>query len=435
MEEAATGSKQTIITEITQKLRLLKIIGAFIVITLLAVILRYLFKPASEVLNFLPEISITLIIGMVIFLALVGLYLWTVVSRQIITSIDNYRNKLDRILSVTRDLREEIYGDIILEKIMEHSLSMTQSDAGSILLLEDDTFVFKVVKGEKASELLGKTIPKGKGIAGWVAENGQPLRVADAKSEKRFNTEVDQVTGYDTRSVLCVPLMMKTGIVGVIELLNKKNDYYSEKDEELIAYLADQAAVSLARAKFYEDQKNFEIHITDILLETIDVQIPEKMGHSKRVAKYSNIIARAINMSEEEKKRLYYACLLHDVGFLRIKADENYQSEYFRQHPVIGYEMILPINFYAHVAPFILCHHERYDGLGYPKGLQGEAIPLESRIIAIAEAFDAMVSATSYKIPMSFEAAIEELQRNAGTQFDFWLVDEFINNITPEHLQ
>jgi HD-GYP domain-containing protein (c-di-GMP phosphodiesterase class II) len=96
--------------------------------------------------------------------------------------------------------------------------------------------------------------------------------------------------------------------------------------------------------------------------------------------------------------------------------------------------MISPINFYADVAPFILYHHERYDGLGYPKRLKGEAIPLESRIIAIAEAFDAMVSETSYKVPLDFHSAVEELKRNAGTQFDFWLVDVFSSNITPELL-
>ena len=96
--------------------------------------------------------------------------------------------------------------------------------------------------------------------------------------------------------------------------------------------------------------------------------------------------------------------------------------------------MIRPINFYAGIAPFILHHHERYDGTGYPLRLTGEEIPLESRIIAIADAFDVMVNETSYKVPLGFDAAIEELQRNAGTQFDFWLVEVFVQNISPELL-
>jgi HD-GYP domain-containing protein (c-di-GMP phosphodiesterase class II) len=108
--------------------------------------------------------------------------------------------------------------------------------------------------------------------------------------------------------------------------------------------------------------------------------------------------------------------------------------------------MLRPINFYADIAPIILHHHERYDGKGYPSGLKGEEIPLGSRIISIAEAFDAMVSREAHKytgkLPgvderpsvSEFDSAIQELKNNAGTQFDPGLVEAFINNITPEHL-
>jgi putative methionine-R-sulfoxide reductase with GAF domain len=434
MKDESQGDKQSLIAEIKQKIRLLNAIAAFIIITLLAVIFRYLFKPLDEFLDFLPDISITLIIGIVVFLSVIGFYMWAVVSRKIIRSIENYRNRLDQILTLTRDMREEIYGDILLEKIMDSSLALTQSDAGSILLVEESDLVFKIVKGAKAEDLPGKSIPVGRGIAGWVAKSGKSLLTGELQSDPRFDPEIDMITGYETKSVLCVPLAMKTGVIGVIELLNKKNGYYTEKDEELIVYLAGQAAISLARAKFFEDQKNYEIHLTDILMETLDSQIIEKTGHSKRVAKYGNIIAKAINMTENQQRQLYFACLLHDVGFLKIRNEDNFRREYYVRHPVIGYEMISPINFYAGIAPFILHHHERYDGTGYPLQLAGDDIPLESRIIAIADAFDVMVSENSYKVPLSFPAAIEELQRNAGTQFDFWLVEVFIQNISPELL-
>jgi putative methionine-R-sulfoxide reductase with GAF domain len=435
MADESNSVKKSIIDDIRQKIRLLNAIAAFIVVTLLAVILRYLYKPFTEATNFLPDVSVTLIIGIILFLTVIGFYMWAVVTRRIIGIIGKYRNRLDRILTITKDLREEIYGDILLDKIMDHSLSITQSDAGSIFLIEGDNLVLKVTKGEKTAGPVGAAIPKGKGIAGWVAERGVPVRIANAKGDERFDSEIDEIPEYQTSSVLCVPLTMKTGVIGVIELLKKKGGFYSERDEEIITYIADHAAISLARARFYEDQKNYEIHVTDILLEAIDFQVPEKMGHPKRVAKYSNIIAKAINMSEEERKRLYFACLLHDVGFLKIRAEDNFKREYFIKHPVIGFDMISPINFYADVAPFILHHHERYDGSGYPHKLKGEEIPLEARIIAIADAFDVMVSETSYKIPVNFDDAVEELKRNAGTQFDFWLVDEFVSNVTPELLQ
>jgi putative methionine-R-sulfoxide reductase with GAF domain len=434
MQKESAEKKKSFITEIKKKIRVLNSIAAFIVVVLLAVILRYLFEPFSEFMNFLPDVSVTVIIGIVLVLAIVGFSMWRAVTKQIIRSIKEYRERLDGLLHVTKDLRDEKHADILLGKIMNYALSLTRSDAGAVILAEGDALLYKTVTGDTASERTGKTIPRGKGIIGWVAENNTPVRIANAEKDERFDPDVDRMSGLKTMPVLSVPLKIGPRVIGVLQLLNKRDGSYTEQEEEIIMYLADQAASSIDRTKFYEDQKNYEIHVTDTLLETIDHQIPEKAGHSKRVAKYSNIMAKAINMSEDKQKRLYFASLLHDVGFLRIRSDVNYHREYYIKHPLIGYEMIQPINFYADIAPFILSHHERYDGSGYPQGLQGEDIPLEARIIAIAEAFDVMVSETSYKLPLSFDAALKELQRNAGTQFDFWLVDVFNSNIRPEHL-
>ncbi|MDP2158725.1 MAG: HD domain-containing protein, partial [Nitrospirota bacterium] len=254
---------------------------------------------------------------------------------------------------------------------------------------------------------------------------------------KQFNPQYDEMTGFETKSILCVPLKTKSGVIGVLAVLNKEGGYhYRQRDEDILSYLGEQAAISILKTKFVEDQKNYEIHLTDLLLETIDFQLPEKKGHALRVARYSNMLAKALDMSMEKKKKLYFACLLHDVGFLKINLDEAYKKEVFMQHPVIGYEMIRPITFYAEIAPFILHHHQHYDGNGYPPSkLKGEHIPLEARIIAIAEAFDAMTSPLSYKVPASYEDALEELKKKAGTQFDPRLVDLFVSNITPEHIK
>lgn len=437
MAKESLKSKNSVVNEIKKTNRLLNSIVIFVVVVLFAVILRYLYQPVSSYLDFLPEISITLIITIVFFLVAVGLYLSMALSRQTVRIIEDYSSRLERLLNITRDLREELYGDILLEKIMDYALSITQSAAGSVLLVDDEgKLVFKIVRGENASKLIGTSVEKGRGISGWVAENGLPVRILDASKDERFNPDIDTITGFETNTVLCVPLITKSGIVGVLELLNKERGHpYRERDEEIISFLAEQAAISIIKTKFYEDQKNYEIHLTEMLLEAIDFQIPDKIGHSRRVARYSNIIARILNMSEEEKKNLYFASLLHDVGFLKIKSDEIFKKEEYIKHPVVGYEMIKPINFYALIAPFILHHHERYDGFGYPSKLKGEDIPLEARIIAIAEAFDAMISKTTYRVPVSFEEAAEELRHNAGSQFDPELVGIFLSNITPEHVQ
>jgi HD-GYP domain-containing protein (c-di-GMP phosphodiesterase class II) len=434
MSRQGRSPKPSIIEEIRAKLRFLNLVAAFVVLMLLAVILRYLFEPLNEALAFLPDISVTFILIIVLIITVAGFIMWRALSKKIIQSIEKYRERLDTIFAVTKDMREEVYGDILLDKIISYGISLTQSNAGVILLKENNDFVFRVVKGPSRDTLMGKTLPKGRGIAGWVLKNGQIMNVSNATDDKRFDASVDALSGEQTRSVLSIPLSTKEGVIGVIEL-SQQEGTYSNKDAELIGYLADQAASSLQQTQFHEDQKNYEIHITDILLKAIDVHIPEKRGHSHRVAKYSNIIAKAINMSEEKKKRLYLASLLHDIGFLRIKAEEMLTREDCIKHSVIGYEMIRPINFYADIAPFILHHHERYDGSGYPAKLQGDAIPLEARIIAIAEAFDAMTSGSYYKAPIKVDQAIRELEENAGTQFDSFLVQNFVKNIQITHPQ
>lgn len=421
--------RKTATAEIRTKIRLLNLVITFIILTLLFVIIRYLYGPLYQFLSFLPDTSMIAIVALAMFLVAIGLYLSRVLSGQVIRRIEEYGDRLDSILNITRDIREEIYGDILLEKIINCSLTITGSDVGSILLVDGDNLVFKIVKGPPVQELLGKTIPKDTGVGGWVLNHGEPVLIADVKKDERYVAPIDELKEYQPKSLLCVPLRTKSTAIGVIELVHKKHGFYDERDIEVISYLADQAAISIEKAKFYDDQRNYEIHLTDILLDAIDRFMPEKEGHSKRVARYANIIAKALNMPEGKKRRLYFACLVHDIGFLRLSPDKFYEKETHAAHPAIGYEMLNQITFYRDIAPYVLYHHERYDGEGYPEKLKGNAIPLESRIIAIAEAFDSMVSGLSYKVSINFDVAIKELLRTKGGQFDPELVDLFVSNI------
>jgi putative methionine-R-sulfoxide reductase with GAF domain len=429
--------KISVIHEIKKKIRLIILIASFVIVTLFGIIFVDLYKKVFPFLDFFSELPIAVIIIFTLILSFLGLYLSITISRRMIRIMQEYSLRLDRLLNITKDLREEIHGDILLEKIMDYALSITHSDAGSLLLMENgNNLVFRILRGDQASQLQGTSLKARKGLIGWAAEKGLPVRIDDVSKDDRFSPEHDALTGYETRSIMCIPLKIKGKVIGVLVLLNKKGGHmYRQRDEEIITYLADQAAISILKTKFVEDQKNYEIHLTEILLESIDSQLSNKKGHSKRVARYSNIMGKALNIAEDAQRRLYFASLLHDVGFLKIHASDLYSKEEHMRHPVVGYEMIKPINFYSDIAPYILHHHERYDGYGYPSQLKGEEIPLVARIITIAEAFDAMTSATSYKIPISFEDALEELKNNAGTQFDPDLVKIFVENISQKNIQ
>ena len=432
-ENVLTGKSAA--KEVKAKLGLLNALNTFVVFVLLAVILSYLYEPVGRAMSFLPELSVAVIILIATVLTLLSVTLSRIFAVQVVRSIERYSNLLKNVLNVTSEIKDEIYGDILLEKIMEHSIELTGSEAGSILLDEGGALVFKTVKGSQAGELVGKKVPLDKGVGGWVLQHSEPVMISDVSQDKRFDSHMDELTGFSTRSILSVPLRTKDRTIGVIELLNKSDGNYLDRDLELVSYLADQAAISIERAKFYEDQRNFEIQFTDILLDTLDRLMPDKRGHSKRVASYCSVVARSLRMSDERARKLYYASLLHDLGFIRIAQNRFADADMFRQHPTIGYEMLAAVNFYSDIAPFVLCHHERYDGGGYPSGLQGAKIPLEARIIAVAEAFDSMTSNHSYKQALGFEVAIEELKKHAGTQFDPAVVEHFAANISEAEVR
>ena len=349
--------------------------------------------------------------------------------------MENYHNNLKCLLNLSFAMTGENHEDALLEKILKYATALVDAKAAYILLIDKNTLFVKSAVGLDSKKVMGVSIPKTEGIAGCAIQSGEYVIANDAKHDERFSPVIDRLAGYETGSVLCVPLKVRTKVIGVLELLNKTLGTFAQEDAESIFYFANQAAMAIDIAHFYENQKNFEIHLTGVLLDAIDNTFPEKRGHSVRVAKYALSIARALNMSEEEQKKLYRACLLHDIGFLKLNPKDILSMDKYKLHPQLAYEMLRVIDFYADIAPIVLQHHERYDGKGYPSRLKGEGIQLESRIIAIAEAFDAMVSKDSYKsFTYDFETAIEKLKDNAGTQFDPQLVGMFVKNISPEYI-
>ncbi|MBM4141741.1 MAG: GAF domain-containing protein, partial [Nitrospira sp.] len=328
--------------EIKKYIRILNGLLVLVVYCMLFLIVKYLY----EVLEYIPITSTIGIIVIASFFIVLSIYLSNRASNRAIKKIEEYSSKLDTLLTVTRDIKGEKYSDILLDKIMDSSLAMTGADAGSILLIEDEALTFKIVKGKDPKIVVGTTMPNDKGITGWVVSTGQSVRIEDASADRRFDPSVDAITIYQTRSLMCVPMRLRSGIVGVIELINKRQGDFTEEDETIISYFADQAAIAIDRAMFFEGQKNYEIHITDMLLDSIDNYILQKRGHSRRIAKYSFLIARAMNMSDEEKNKLYRASLMHDIGFLKIKLDEPQTIEGYGRHVVIGHDLLKQVTFY-----------------------------------------------------------------------------------------
>lgn len=185
-----------------------------------------------------------------------------------------------------------------------------------------------------------------------------------------------------------------------------------------------------------EDLK--EIRITELIetiLTILDARDPYTLAHSLRVTQIATLIAKDMKLPRKQIKVIHEAAYMHDIGKVGIpdrvlnKAGRLSREEmcYMQAHSRIGYNVLVKIPLFRNIAEIVLSHHERWDGMGYPSGLPGNDIPLESRIIAIADAFDAITSDRPYRQGQSMEYGIEEIQKHSGDQFDPSVVNHFLN--------
>ena len=169
------------------------------------------------------------------------------------------------------------------------------------------------------------------------------------------------------------------------------------------------------------------------LTATLRVRDAETQGHSERVVKFSSLLGHELNLNERQLESLTYGSLLHDIGKIGVpdailrKPGRLTEVEWsrMRQHPLLGLQIVSGIESLEGASLVVAQHHERWDGTGYPFGLSGDEIDRNARIFAVADAFDAMTSERPYNLRKSFEAALEELQRCAGKQFDPEVVEAF----------
>jgi HD-GYP domain-containing protein (c-di-GMP phosphodiesterase class II) len=170
------------------------------------------------------------------------------------------------------------------------------------------------------------------------------------------------------------------------------------------------------------------IHAIAYALETRD---PYTAGHQRQVAKIATAIAREMDLPEMMIEGVHFGSLIHDLGKISIPAEiltrprrlTSLEMQMMQTHPQAGYEIVMGIDFPWPVAEMILQHHERMDGTGYPNGLKGDEIPLESRILAVADVVDAMTSHRPYRAGLGIDKALEEIERNRGTYYDPLVVD------------
>jgi response regulator RpfG family c-di-GMP phosphodiesterase len=317
----------------------------------------------------------------------------------------------------------QIFGQVI--KMTELTLG---AEAASILLFRnnDQELYFEAATGPVGRTLRQVKLNTQYGIAGQVARTGKPLIVNDVARSKNFHKMIDDTTGFATQSLVCAPLSVNKKILGVIEVLNKRDGTsFGEHDLEAVVSVANTAAMAIENTRLYQNLMEAYNNTLESAASAVDMKGPYMRGHSRRVMEYVMKAGIVLSFSTEEMETLQYAGLLHDIGKILIdgsiltKTEPLTSQEWdeLRRHSAAGAELMASVPFLEKARQMVLYHHERYDGKGYPEGLKGEDIPMGARIIAAANAYDAMTNDNLFRSACTIEEAVKQLRDNSGTQF------------------
>ncbi len=245
----------------------------------------------------------------------------------------------------------------------------------------------------------------------------------------------------EIENLVAIPIYIRDRFSGAVIACNKPGGFGDEEDEVLLA-LGDHAGAVLQNAQLHGLLRGSYLKTVAMLTDAVQAKDPFLRGHSDEVAKLVANVADRLGVEPERREQMLFGSLLHDVGkigiteriLLKPAALTPQEREVIEMHPRIGHRLVEQVPALRPIALGVLHHHERWDGKGYPSGLSSENIPLEARIIAVADTFSAMTSDRPYREKVSAEEACLELERCAGTQFDPDVVRAFVNEVrrTPE---
>ena len=350
------------------------------------------------------------------------------------SELEKSKDQLSVLYQVSRTISSTLKLDDILQTILDFSIKISGAGRGSIMLLDKKKRIFFIKipydKGERNIDKI--TFAENENTIGWVVENKKYLYIEDLENDKHFSKI--KIIHRRIKQLLIIPIIVEDKVIGVINL---ENTSLNPDTIDLLRSFSEGAAVAINNAHLYQKIQDSYFEIAKALAQAIEAKDPYTHGHSARVVEYTVLIAQKLDLQEEEKELLKYAAMLHDIGKIGVRGivlnnpkgltGEEYDE--IKKHPLVGESIIKPIELLQPIRPLIRHHHEWYNGKGYPDGLSGENIPLGARILAVADAYDAMKSDRPYRKALTDETVIRELKRGSGTQFDPEIVEIFLETL------
>lgn len=362
-------------------------------------------------------------------------------------SEEQIRQQLQRLttlrevdMAILSSLDLKVMLNVLLNHLMEH----LNIDAAAIMLLNPHTLNLEYAEGRgfHSRAVRGANVRIGEGLAGRVALERQAVCIHNLHEKEEICARNPFIKDENLVFYYGIPLIAKGNVKGTLEVFNRRP---MEPDTEWLDFteaLAGQAAIAIDNATMFNDlqRSNIELSLAyDTTIEgwsrALDLRDKETEGHSQRVTELTLFMGRRMGMSESELVHVRRGALLHDIGKMGIPDSilfkpgplSNEEWDIMKRHPVYAYEMLSPINFLKPAIDIPYCHHEKWDGSGYPRGLRGENIPLAARIFAVSDVWDALCSNRSYRQAFSEETALEYIRSLEGIQFDPEVIKVFLS--------
>lgn len=350
--------------------------------------------------------------------------------------LDRTRSALQTIYHVGNLIYTQESLDRVCHTIMDVAMEVLSPDRGFLVMYDpEDKVLEPVVVRRKRQKKVNGTQRVSSGMVRLADDELTLCRPIILYSVKKglavisdaIYPETGDVASKHIKSAMCVPVRTNTDIIGALYLDRVDDDTpFRQHQLELLSGIGRQAGVAIERARMLEDMEGLFYSCVRALVSSIEAKDQYTHGHSERVTAFAVTLAEEMQLDAETLDNVRLGALLHDVGKIgvaekiltkpsRLTPDE---VKVIRQHPVRGAEILSHIRNIPGVVAAVKYHHEMYNGLGYPDGLVGEEIPQTARIVALADAFDAMTSNRSYRRNFDVEEAISEFTRCSGDQFD-----------------
>jgi putative nucleotidyltransferase with HDIG domain len=352
------------------------------------------------------------------------------------------QSQLEGLMRTGRAINSSLGRRRVLEEVMDRLIGLMHAERGFLMSRQSDgDLKFEIARGLSQVNLEEDEFKVSMTVVRRVAETGGVILTTNAQEDPRFANQMS-VMGYKLRSILCVPLKIKEKLIGVIYVDNKARiGTFRQDDLGLISAFADQAAVAIDNAQLIESleasneelQEAYQMTLAG-WVHALDLRDKETEGHTQRVTILTERLARMMGMIGDDLIHLTRGALLHDIGKMAIpdgillKPGELTEEEraLIRKHPVYAYEMLYPIEFLRPALDIPYCHHERWDGTGYPRGLKGEEIPFAARIFPVVDVYDALVSNRPYRKGLPLGEVRDIIKNGSGTHFDPRVVEAFL---------